>query len=305
MKKPIITVLFILVLSRNYSTDFIHDDYRETNTSVFHSRGLFSYGLHSNTFHLRNFFLRYNLNIFDLQFFATLNGYKDTHSPETNYGFILNNINLYDYGATFRFFDLGFLSFRGAAVYKQNTETFLIIPHYTVTNNPAEFDSPVQYLPEFFNAAGVRIGFIRQNFEIAYSQADFRHNIPISAILKYSMDGLYLRGLFQLYYKNPLVFISTNIGMMGQLSAGGEVQIGDFKINSVLDINYGNNNRFWMRLEEALTYQDYTLGIRQFFMNYAAGLYEISIKKNFYRTASIGIFAASDKRAYLAMEVDF
>ena len=196
----------ILCAGAAFSTDFISDDYFETDPFTIHSFGLATFGFHSNTFQVRDIFLRGNYNFSDdvneLQIFATVYGYKDTHDPQTNYGYDLGNLNLYDYGSEYRLFQRFFISFRGAATYQFNTETYMLLPSYINSYNSAEtYDSPQQYIANNINyvipPAGVRIGYMDDHYELAYSQGDFRHDIPIGVLGKVTYDDYYLRVLYQ------------------------------------------------------------------------------------------------------------
>jgi len=183
--------------------DPIHDDYVETEAHRLHSTGLLSYGSHNNTFHLRQFFLRYNHQRELLQFFATLNGQKDTHDPEVDYSYFEGEANLYDYGVTLGPWKYFFVSARGAATYRMNYHTFLLIPPYYFPGNDAEIDSPPQYLPIFRTGPGARLGFRGDGWEFGYSQGDYRHTIPMAFMARRATDRYYVRALVQLENEDP------------------------------------------------------------------------------------------------------
>jgi hypothetical protein len=314
MKKLLLVLVFAGLCAFGYSADFINDDYRETNTVAFHSTGLFTYGLHSNTFHLRNFYFKFDYNFSDLQFFITLNGYKDTHIPETNYAFIVNNINLYDYGVTYLFFDRVFLSLRGAAVYKLNHDSFLLVTPYFSTSNPAEFDSPAQYMPSFIpdvtDPAGIRFGYRDDHFEIGYSQGDFRHAIPIAGVIKYTQDEFYARVTIQRVNSVPLTYVLENFYWTVQLSSAGSLTFGEWKYSLLAEYTWqqpGFNGYNLFRFEQAVEYTPFavTLAIRELERFDMPFLFEASIKKEFDHVASIGFFAATDGRMYVGTEIKF
>lgn len=298
-------ILFILIAVNFYGLDKINDDYSETNEHAFHSYGLLTYGFHSNTFHIRNLYLRYNYTLNDIQFIATLNGYKDTHIPETNYNFILNNINLYDYGIYYKFFDHYFLSLRGAAVYRMNYDSLLLIPPFTDTNNAGEFDSPSQYLDRFLNAPGIRTGYTSDNFEMGYSQGDYRHSIPSAVMAKILFDGFYIKSVLQYEHSNPLVYDRENYNVFSQLSFGGNIKMGDWIFSGIIEGIYENHGTLWLRFEEAIGIYDFTFAIRELVLNNQPSLFEFSIKKVFYSISSLGLFASTDGRIYFGSEVNF
>ncbi len=305
-KYLIVSLIIVFIPLMIHAVDKINDDYTETNLNSLHSFGLLSYGFHSNTFHLNYFYLRYNLTVSDLQFFTTLNGFKDTHIPETNYNMnILNNISLYDYGITYRFLNMMFLSLRGAAVYRLNYESILLFTPYYFSDNPTQFDAPAQYIPEFTTAPGIRFGIKTESLEIGYSQGDFRHLIPSAVILRYTGDNFYIKGTIQYEHANPAIFEPENFHIYGQLSSMINYPVGDFNIICIAEITTYYQNRTWLRLEEGLKYAGITLGIRELMVNDLYTLYEFSIKKELYELASIGFLFSTDGRIYAATEINF
>lgn len=289
--------------------DKINDDYRETNMHAIHSTGLFTYGFHSNTFHLRNWFFRYNLSVQDVQFILTLNGNKDTHVPETNYTYILNNINLYDYGIRYVFLDHFFVSFRGASVYKLDQDSYLLVKPYYSSDNPAEFDTPVQYIPHLtgsMSAPGIRAGFTSDHFEIGYSQGDFRHAIPIAGVIKYYDENFYVRTTIQRVNKEPLTYFIENFFWVLQLSSAGHLRIGEFDLLGLGDITWSQlDGALWLRLEQGVEWNSWILAVRELYRFGQPFLFEASIKYNLFSVASIGLFAGTDGRIYLGSQVEF
>ncbi|GEM_PF-1278681 len=329
----ILLAVMVYCVSRTFSIDYISDDYFETNTFDIHSYGLATFGVHSNTFQLRDMYVRGNYDLSDdineLQIFATIYGYKDTHDPNINYTYDLGNLNLYDYGSEYRLFKEFFISFRGAALYQFNTETYMLLPAYINSNNTAEtYDSPQQYINNAINYVipppGIRVGYMDQNFELGYSQGDFRHDIPIAFLGKVTFDNFYIRALFQhseiiTNWFDPGL---TNIATCSQLSFGGNYRIGEFLLCGIIEGVYwggGTTNpsdqtynplsgNIWVRLEEAITWHEFTLAFRELVMNYAPTLYEVSLKKEFFDVDSFGILIGSDgiyTRFYIGDEIYF
>jgi hypothetical protein len=310
--KKMIAVLFLICLALPaFSLDKIRDDYQETNVSALHSSGLFTYGLHSNTFHLRYFFLRYNftpelaLLNHDLQFFVTLNGYKDTHIPETNYYYMINNINLYDYGIYYKFFNHFFLSLRGAGNYQPNYDTFLLLPSFFSFDNAGEFDSPPQYLQRFLTPAGIRVGFVSDNLEIGYSQGDFRHAIPMAARVRYTGEGYTFQALLMRVNSDPLTYDLKNFYLTFQPSAKGELRFGEWSLLGFAELNWVEGWKISVRLEEAVSFNEFTFALRQIIPNDLPALFEFSLTKSFYSLCSLGVFASTDGRVYIGTKIDF
>lgn len=289
--------------------DKINDDYRETNMHALHSAGLFTYGLHSNTFHLRNFFIRYNMTVQDLQFILALNGFKDTHVPETNYGYVLNNINLYDYGIRYIFLDHFFVSLRGASVYKLDQDSFLLMKPYYSPDNPAEFDSPMQYIPHLtgsMSAPGIRTGFISDHFEIGYSQGDFRHAIPIAGVIKYFDDNFYVRTTIQRVNSEPLTYFIEKFFWVLQLSSAGHLKTGDFDLLGLGEVTWSQlDGSVWLRFEQGVEWNSWVLAVRELVRFGQPFLFEGSIRYNLYSVAYLGLFAGTDGRIYIGSQVEF
>lgn len=316
MKKFYLAALALLLTRSAFAVDWnaltldrIDGDYRETNAHAVHSKGLFTYGLHSNTFHLRYGFFRYNFSVQDVQFILTLNGYKDTHIPETNYNFILNNINLYDYGIYYRFLGNFFVSFRGASVYKLDQDSFLMLKPYYSPDNPAEFDTPAQYIPQLtgsMSAPGIRLGFISDNFEAGYSQGDFRHAIPIGGIIRYFNDDFYLKTTVQRVNSEPLTYFIEKFFWVLQLSSAGHLKIGDFDLLGLGEITWSQQDgSIWLRSEQGVEWNSWIFAIRELYRFGQTFLFEGSVKYNLFSVAYLGIFAATDGRIYVGSQIDF
>lgn len=315
MKKILFVLLAFLGGVNAYAVDWnalvfdrIDGDYHETNTHAVHARGLFTYGLHSNTFHLRYGFFRYNFSVEDVQFILALDGYKDTHVPETNYNFILNNVNLYDYGIYYRFLGNFFISFRGASVYKMDQNTFLLVKPYYSPDNPAEFDTPIQYMPHLtgsMSAPGVRLGFVSDHFEVGYSQGDFRHAIPIAGIIRYFNDDFYVKTTIQRVNSEPLTYFIEKFYWVLQLSSAGHLKIGDFEILGLGEITWSQlSNDIWLRSEQGVEWNSLTFAVRELYRFGHPFLFEGSVKYNLFSVASIGIFAGTDGRVYIGSEIN-
>lgn len=286
--------------------DTIHDDYTEAEKIPFHTRGLLTYGSHSNTFHVRQFHARYNYQLTDVQFFMTLRGHADTHDPPTNYGYILNNISLYDYGAYFRFWGNFFFSPRGAATYRENFHSYLLVTPYYHVSNVAEFDSPSQFQAMFPTGPGIRIGYAGEHFEVGYSQGDFRHVIPSGIMAKAFGDDWYVRGVVLSEYADPLVYRADQKRHKAQLSYGQHFYLTqEFRLAGIAEATYFQNGVWVMRFEEAVQFHGYTLGIRQLVKTASSMLLEFSFTRNFENAISVGVYYASTGNIYFGSEINF
>ena len=310
-------ILFVFVTSLIYAaplargTDPIHDEYVETNRFSIHSEGLLSYGAHTNTFHIRYAFIRCNLNFGNFRLFSTINGYKDTHNPALTYTYSLYNINLYDYGVRYQLPAHFFLSLRGAAVFRKNTDTFLLIPHYYYDTDPAEFDSPEVYRKVFINAAGIRAGYFDNTWTIAYSQGDYRHSIPMAGIVKFQNSSFYIRGIIQLQNANPLVYSFDLYRADFEISAALNVAV---KYGTLLFLAEGNNSALTketrLRFEAGYNYKPWTVASRAMMMFDKNGVPQMLFEGSVDFAPSpkltrIGVFASSDGRIYIASKIDF
>ena len=314
MRFVVLSLLLFFAYGRNYAKngiDYIHDEYIETNRFALHSQGLLSYGAHTNTFHLRYAFIRGNLNVGNFRLFTTLNGYKDTHNPALTYNYNLGNISLYDYGVRYQLPAHLFLSLRGAAVFRKNHDSLLLIPAFYHNTNPGEFDSPAVYQNDYINPAGIRAGYFDRAWTIAYSQGDYRHSIPMAVIVKYKNDLFYIRGLVQLQNANPLVYAFDLYRGDIELSASLHFSMGPGKL---LFLAVGNNSALIresrLRIETAYNWHSWTIATRYMWklsdfggtQSLFEGSLDYSPSPSWTR---IGIFASSDGRIYIASKIDF
>ncbi len=302
MKKFFLFFIFLSVYS--FSLTGILEDRIETNS--IHSYGILSYGFHSNTFHLRNAFFRYNLNLLEenAQFFVTLKGYRDTHVPESEYPSILNNIELYDYGVNLwiKFF---YISLRGAANYTQNPDTFLLFTPYQLQEE-TEFDAPKMYKKLFMSYAGVRIGFSGENYLIAYSQGDYRHMIPSGVKLKYFNSDFYIRWVSLFYHNNPLVYEAENLYFVHQMSIRKDFDFNEVNFLTIFEVTYYTDEDFILRIEEGVSYKRFIFALRELY-NFRNNdfIFEASLKRNFGEIFNIGLQLSTDGRYYIGTEVNF
>ena len=201
--------------------DFIRDDYKRVLPDAnnedlsffqkypveFHLTSNFTYSIPANTFNMRDFYATlgqtFHNDYMQLTGFVTANGYFDTHDPLKDYGYIKENVGLYDGGLQAIFLDRILVAVRGRATFDINTNTFMLMPHYydttlDVFNKEAPFytDIPGYHLPQNMNGAGIRVGFIGKHYEIAYSQGDFMHGIPKAFLAKFNLPNMEYRFLY-------------------------------------------------------------------------------------------------------------
>lgn len=205
-----------------------------------------------------------------------------------------------------------FLSLRGSAFYPKNTQTFLLIPHLRSPDNlegkpgnPGEFDSPGQYLSEFIDGPGIRVGYDKEDLTCGYFQGDYRHSVPLGIMAKYSLEENYVRGIIHLENDDPDVWNPGLNLITVQLSFYGCYRWENCKGMVIAEITYKQGGSLWVRLEEAVKWEDYIFALRQLVVSSQTPLFEISVKKDLYDIASAGIFLASDGRVYIGGEVDF
>jgi hypothetical protein len=344
--KFLLAILMLTLFSvSSFALEAIFDDPHPTNGLDVHALALLSYGAQNNTFNLKRYFLRSDYGeTFDgvyVQVFAAVDGYKDTHWPASNYTMTMPTMNLWD-GGVLAAFDLPvpakyFVSFRAGAIYRANWETLLWIPAIRNSNDVAEweetgyYDSPVQYIQDFFQAAGIRTGFSGSglyggDWEIGYSQGDFRHNIPMAVRAFWTNSAFELRAVSQMNYQDPTTFEPTNWMAMGQLSAIAHLDFHPFIVSGLASITGWLDGRAHLQLEESVRYAWLTLAFREIACTWAPALWEGSLYWSFGgakkdrptnaapsifssdHAVSIGMDASTDgitNRLYLGTLIDF
>jgi len=288
------------------STQKIHEDFLEPHKHNIHSTGLLSYGSHSNTFHLRNFHLRYNLELESTQFFLTLQGSKDTHDPEVNYPFHLPNISLYDFGVAIRLWNRLVISPRAAATFRQDLTTFLLLAPYYSPGNDGEFDFPASYQPLWGTGPGIRLLYEGEGFALGFSQGDFRHVIPTALLWKLYGEGWYLRWAIYSEYGDPLVFRRELHRYTGQLSYQQRFELGNgWGLSLLPEITYVQLGTWWIRLEEAIQISGFTWGLREIIKTGEKPLLETSLTKGVEEIAQLGVHYSSNGYIYLGCRIGF
>ncbi|MFN4215939.1 MAG: hypothetical protein ACK4HQ_00850 [Brevinematales bacterium] len=303
--------MFFLLLSLLTTSflpqDNIHDVLDTTNTiPVFHSSGLFTYGAHTNTFHLRYAYVKLSQNLDSSQWWITLRGYADTHIPETNYSYHLNNLSLYDYGITISKWGF-FVSFRGAAIPRWNTQSFLLVPFSVRRDNPGEFDASSWYLPEPVNAAGIRFGWKSEWGYFSYSQGDYRHLIPMGITAHFFFPQFQWRNTLILYNGIPETYSLEDYHFQAQSSLSSILFFTSFQWLLLLEGTYQQKeNRFNVHLEQAIRFKKVQGGIRALWWNDLGWNIETGIL--FFPgkdTLSLGIQVSTEGKMYIGAKVDF
>ncbi|TXJ16433.1 hypothetical protein EPJ64_03350 [Brachyspira aalborgi] len=272
-------------LPQYIKNDLIRDDYKRklpdlnnTNLSFFqkyplefHLTSTFSYAAHTNTFNMRDTFVSlgqtFHNDYIAFTGFITAFGYFDTHEPATNYEYIKGNAGLYDGGAQVIFIDRILVSARGRATFDINTTTFMLMPHYyDTTLNPANIDTPNYYLPQVLNGPGIRVGFIGNHYEIAYSQGDFRHSIPKAFLFRFNIPNIELRLLYEHENrKAPKDYHITLFESLIQASATLRFPFLSETIwlNAIAEYTWRENDAHYIRLEQGFEWYMLNIALRE------------------------------------------
>ena len=272
-------------LPQYIKNDLIRDDYKRklpdlnnTNLSFFqkyplefHLTSTFSYAAHTNTFNMRDTFVSlgqtFHNDYIAFTGFITAFGYFDTHEPATNYEYIKGNAGLYDGGAQVIFIDRILVSARGRATLDINTTTFMLMPHYyDTTLNPANIDTPNYYLPQVLNGPGIRVGFIGNHYEIAYSQGDFRHSIPKAFLFRFNIPNIELRLLYEHENrKAPKDYHITLFESLIQASATLRFPFLSETIwlNAIAEYTWRENDAHYIRLEQGFEWYMLNIALRE------------------------------------------
>ena len=282
-------------LPQYIKNDLIRDDYKRklpdlnnTNLSFFqkyplefHLTSTFSYAAHTNTFNMRDTFVSlgqtFHNDYIAFTGFITAFGYFDTHEPDSNYSYIKGNAGLYDGGAQVIFIDRILVSARGRATFDINTTTFMLMPHYyyttlnTSTNsdtllNPANIDTPNYYIPQVLNGPGIRVGFIGNHYEIAYSQGDFRHSIPKAFLFRFNIPNLEFRFLYE--HENRKAPEDYHITLFESLIQASATLRFPFLsetiwLNAIAEYTWRENDAHYIRLEQGFEWYMLNIALRE------------------------------------------
>lgn len=332
-------------LPQYIKNDLIRDDYKrklpdlnDTNLSFFqkypiefHLTSTFSYAAHTNTFNMRDTFVSlgqtFHNDYIAFTGFITAFGYFDTHEPTNDYGYIKGNAGLYDGGVQAIFVDRILVSARGRATFDINTTTFMLMPHYyyatlntstendntnPLSFNPANIDTPNYYIPQVLNGAGIRVGFIGNHYEIAYSQGDFRHSIPKAFLFRFNIPNLEFRFLYEHENrKAPEYYHITLFESLVQASTTLRFPFLNETIwlNAIAEYTWRENDAHYIRLEQGFEWYMLNIALREMvhIANKNAKAYlEYAIFGKFLAGPSefaIGFQGSTDGRYYIAGHV--
>lgn len=273
-------------LPQYIKNDFVRDDYKrklpdlkkEENLSFFqkyplefHLTSTFSYAAHTNTFNMRDTFVSlgqtFHNDYIAFTGFITAFGYFDTHEPDNDYPYIKGNAGLYDGGVQAIFVERILISARGKATFDINTTTFMLMPHYYDTSlNPANIDIPNYYIPQVLNGAGIRVGFIGNHYEIAYSQGDFRHSIPKAFLFRFNIPNIEFRFLYEHENrKAPQDYHITLFESLVQASATLRFPFLNETIwlNVIAEYTWRENDAHYIRLEQSFEWYMLNIALRE------------------------------------------
>lgn len=313
--------------------DYFRDDYKrelpnpnDTNLSFFqkyplefHLTTTFSYAAHTNTFNLRDTFATivqtFHNNYIQFTGFITAYGYFDTHNPDIEYPYIKGNAGLYDGGVQAIFVDRILVSARGRATFDINTTTFMLMPHYyDTTLNPANIDTPDYYIPQVLNGPGIRVGFIGNHYELAYSQGDFRHSIPKAVLFRFNIPNIEFRFLYE--HENRMEPQNYHISLFESLVQASATLRFPFMnetiwLNAIAEYTWRENDAHYVRLEQGFEWYMLNIALREMvhIKDKNAKLYlEYAIFGKFKAGPSefnIGFQGSTDGRYYIAGNVKF
>lgn len=311
--------------------DYFRDDYKrtlpnlnDTNLSFFekyplefHLTAAFSYAILTNTFNMRDTFATIAQTFHNdyIQFtgFITAYGYFDTHNPDINYPYIRGNGGLYDGGVQAIFVDRILVSARGRATFDINTTTFMLMPHYyDTTLNPANIDTPDYYIPQVLNGPGIRVGFIGNHYEIAYSQGDFRHSIPKAFLFRFNIPNIEVRFLYEHENRRePQNYHITLFESLVQASATFRFPLMNETIwlNAIAEYTWRENDAHYIRLEQGFEWYMLNIALREmvYIKDREAKIYlEYALFGKFKAGPAefnVGFQGATDGRYYIAGNV--
>ena len=327
-------------LPQYIKNDLIRDDYKRKlpdlkteNLSFFqkyplefHLTSTFSYAAHTNTFNMRDTFVSlgqtFHNDYIAFTGFITAFGYFDTHEPDSNYQYIKGNAGLYDGGVQAIFVDRILISARGRATFDINTATFMLMPHYyDTTLNPANIDIPNYYIPQVLNGAGIRVGFIGNHYEIAYSQGDFRHSIPKAFLFRFNIPNIEFRFLYE--HENRREPKDYHITLFESLIQASTVLRFPFLnetiwLNAIAEYTWRENDAHYVRFEQGFEWRMLNIALREMihieknYKTYNAKAYleyaifgKFTVDRGIDSEFAIGFQGATDGRYYIAGHVKF
>lgn len=308
--------------------DYFRDDYKrklpdtsDTNLKFyekypieFHLQTTFSYAILTNTFNMRDTFATvgqtFHNEYIAFTGFITAYGYFDTHQPDIDYPYIKGNAGLYDGGVQAIFIDRILVSARGRATFDINTTTFMLMPHYyDISENPAYIDTPNYYIPQVLNGPGIRVGFIGNHYELAYSQGDFRHSIPKALLFKFNIPNIEFRFLYEHENrKEPENYHITLFESLVQASSTFRFPLLNETIwlNAIAEYTWRENDAHYIRLEQSFEWYMLNIALREMVYiqdNVAKAYLEYSIFGKFNAGPAdfaLGFQGATDGRYYIA-----
>ncbi len=321
-------------LPQYIKTDYIRDDYKrklpdlnnETNLSFFekypvelHLTTRFSYSILVNTFNMRDTFLSvgqtFHNDYIAFTGFITAYGYFDTHDPDIDYPYIKGNAGIYDGGVQAIFLDRILVSARGRATYDINTTTFLLMPHYYDRNlNPAYIDTPDYYIPQTLNGPGIRVGFIGNHYEIAYSQGDYRHSIPKAFLFRFNIPNVEFRLLYEHENrKAPEIWNNDVSESLVQASSTFRLPLLNetMWINAIAEYTWRERDANYIRLEQGFEWYMLNIALREMIHiknNITKAYLEYAIFSKFKVDSAefnLGFQGATDGRYYILGSINY
>lgn len=189
------------------------------------------------------------------------------------------------------------------------------MPHYyDTTLNPANIDTPDYYIPQVLNGPGIRVGFIGNHYELAYSQGDFRHSIPKAVLFRFNIPNIEFRFLYE--HENRMEPQNYHISLFESLVQASATLRFPFMnetiwLNAIAEYTWRENDAHYVRLEQGFEWYMLNIALREMvhIKDKNAKLYlEYAIFGKFKAGLSefnIGFQGSTDGRYYIAGNVKF
>jgi hypothetical protein len=218
-------------------------------------------------------------------------------------GLIVFVVGLYDYGATFRFKGM-YLSARGAAAFRNNFDTLMLLPPYSF-GTPADYRTSTSYYTAHKTGAGFRLGYAGENWELAYSHANYRHNVPHGLLFRYLFEHGYIRAVYLGEFTHSNGWDPTSWQGTFQLSHSSTLNlIADLDLDYLIEGTYVTNGVTAVRGELSLLWNGFGLGVRQMLSTSVASVTEFSLMKK-YSIARFGFHTEPGRNFYFSTMILF
>ena len=267
--------------------DYIHESYKRDNldkrlfssillyelsTLEIHMNSIIGVNLDSGRFSMPNMYLSIGKSFhydwfFSATPFITLSSKFDV-KIENNKLKTYSDIDVYDAGIETVTLTRILLSFRLKSVNDINETTFMLLPSVVdISSSESFLDTPHWYIPRINNNIGFRAGFIGYYYELSYSQGFSEDSSPLALVFKLNGDYFRTSFLYQYNQKDNISISDNNTHNLVQLSAFGKIPFFDHKlwINMLGEYTWRENDAHYLRLELALEWNIFNIGVRPLF----------------------------------------